>query len=218
MRVFFDGVGTESEDQISSLVFTGFLVIDLFSFDCGADIFLVVFLRLFTGAAGAFYRFQSQVSGVALDICDLKTVIFNILGRYSVFALVDRVDLLVRQVKTVGKAVPGNVIGRVNSISGECVAEIHTDDIRAVQLCVLVRLVPVGNSGAVLNFLVFRHMVVVDACPAVQDGLELQFLFFRNIGISVFRIFICTLFICMLFILICLILFIQSFVCGGIIL
>ena len=191
VSILFDGIGAEGEDQISPFVLAAVFIIDLFCPDHSTDKLLAVPFQFFAGEPFAFNRFQTKIGGMTLWICDLKVVIIYVLRGNTVLTVVDCLDLFICQMKCIREAVSGYVVGRVDSVFGERIAQVYTDEIFRIQLRILVSFVPVCDGRAVLNFLIFRNVMVVNAGAAVQDSVKIQSILFRDIGIPVFCIFIC---------------------------
>ena len=189
--ILFDCIRAEGEDQIGPFAFPGFFIIDFFCPDHSTDKLLAVPFQFFAGEPCALDRFQAKVGCMPLGVRDLKIVIIYVLRGNTVLTVVDCLDLFICQMKCIREAVSGYVVGRVDSVFGERIAQVYTDEIFRIQLRILVSFVPVCDGRAVLNFLIFRHVMVVNAGAAVQDSVKIQSILFRDIGIPVFCIFIC---------------------------
>ena len=99
VSILFDSIRAEGEDQICPFVLAGFFVIDLFCPDHSTDILRAVIFRLLAGAPCAFHRFQTKVGCMPLGVGDLKIIIIDVLRRNAVLTAVDRLNLVICQMK-----------------------------------------------------------------------------------------------------------------------
>ena len=194
MLVSVHRVGTEGEDQVCADI-AAFGIADVLGADDGTDQLLrvgpvfifvqagqVVFHGL-AGSASALNGLGADIGSMAAGVCDLKGVVVHILAGDPVFKTVDGRLLGIAQVDVAGQAVSGDVVGRVEAAGRDRVGQVDPEQVIGRQFSVFLYLFPVIEQGAVFNDSVLFHGMVIDSCILIQDGIEIQGVKRRDVGV-----------------------------------